>query len=201
MLPTPAISLSQPTAHHPLKVAVLAGRRPDATGQPVPRFPLVQVPAVKQELTHLLQTGEFTTLVCAAACGADLLGLEAAMGLGITAHIVLPFNPDLFRRTSVTDRPGDWGPRYDLLIAHARNRHLITILHLPEDDPRTYKLGNDALIAKAQELSQPAGIQPTSIIVWDGASRGADDVTQHFRQACQRAGFQEQQLLTTTPTA
>lgn len=201
MLPTSAESLAQPNARHQLKVAVLAGRRPDAADQPVARFPLARVPVVKQELTRLFQAEAFTSLVCAAACGADLLALEAALELGITAHVVLPFDPDLFRSTSVVDRPGDWGPRYDRLIEHAQSQHLLTVLDLPEDDPSTYELGNDALIAKARELSQPAGASPTGIVVWDGAPRGADDVTQHFRQACQRAGFGERQLLTTAPAA
>lgn len=201
MPPFPAAPGSPPAARHQLKVAVLAGRRPDAADQPVARFPLTQVPAVKQELTRLFRAEEFTTLVCAAACGADLLALEAALELGLTAHVVLPFDTELFRRTSVVDRPGDWGPRYDRLIAHAKDRHLLTVKHLPEDDPRTYELGNDALIAKAQELSEPAGTPPTGIVVWDGAPRGADDVTQHFRQACQRAGFGERQLLTTALAA
>lgn len=196
MAPFPAVSLSQPAASDKSKVAVLAGRRPDAADQSVPRFPLAQAPTVKQELINLFQAGDFTTLVCAAACGADLLALETATEMGLTAYVVLPFDTDIFRRTSVVDRPGDWGARYDLLIEQARSRHLLTVLHLLEDDPCAYEQGNDALIAKARELSQPAGNPPTCVVVWDGASRGADDVTQHFRQACQRAGFRERQIST-----
>jgi hypothetical protein len=199
MAPSPIVLSSQPIASIQSKIAVLAGRRPDAVGQPIPRFPLARVPAVQQELTRLFQAEEFTTLVCAAACGADLLALQVALELGLTAHVVLPFDPTLFRRTSVVDRPGNWGPSYDLLIAHAKRQHLLTVLHLPEGEQHTYEQGNDALIAKAQELSLPTGPSPTSVVVWDGASRGADDVTQHFRQACQRAGFREHQLLTKEP--
>ena len=58
-------------------------------------------------------------LVCSVACGADLVALEAAERLGRRRRIVLPFAAERFRMTSVTDRPGDWGPMFDRMIAAA----------------------------------------------------------------------------------
>jgi hypothetical protein len=183
------------------KVAVLAGRRPDALTAATERFPLTQVPFVKQHLYRLFQTERFTMLICAAACGADLLALEVAGELGISAHIVLPFAPELFRRTSVVDRPGNWGTRYDQVITHAKHRGQLTVLHLPVGDPQTYLLTNQALIAQTSTLGRwPSGsTPPCGVLVWDGVARGPGDVTQHFRKACRQAGFREIQV-STLPT-
>ena len=42
--------------------------------------------------------------------------------LGMPFRIVLPFDKKTFRETSVVDRPGDWGPRYDRICAAAYDR-------------------------------------------------------------------------------
>src|SRR5438552_4042532 len=93
-------------------IVALAGRRIDAEGAPA-RFPLDQAPRVRERLDALLLELRPAALVCSAACGADLLALEAAAALNIPARIVLPFEPGRFRTSSVVDRPGDWGPRFD----------------------------------------------------------------------------------------
>jgi hypothetical protein len=77
------------------------------------------VPAVRQRLVDMLAAERAAVLVCSAACGADLVALEAAERLGLRRRIVLPFAAERFRTTSVTDRPGDWGPLFDRMIAAA----------------------------------------------------------------------------------
>ena len=49
-----------------------------------------------------------SVLVCSAACGADLIALQAAGRVSLRRRIVLPFEPSRFRDSSVVDRPGDW---------------------------------------------------------------------------------------------
>src|SRR3954453_19171963 len=100
-------------------VIALAGRRGDAAGTDPPRFPPEAVPAVRQRLADLLTKERAVALVCSAACGADLVALEEAERLGLRRRIVLPFPPERFRKTSVNDRPGDWGPVFDRLVAAA----------------------------------------------------------------------------------
>src|SRR5258708_23324677 len=98
-------------------IVTLAGRRIDPLNAPVARFPVENSAEVREQLVHLLQEQGATALVCSAACGADLLGLEAAGTLGLRRRVVLSFAPERFRATSVTDRPGEWGPLYDRIIA------------------------------------------------------------------------------------
>ena len=100
-------------------VMALAGRRIDAPETDPPRFPLKNVPMVRERLAALLAAEHAEALVCSAACGADLIALEEAERLGLRRRIVLPFPAKRFRETSVTDRPGEWGPLFDRLIASA----------------------------------------------------------------------------------
>ena len=78
------------------------------------------VPLVRRRIVDLLAEEHTEALVCSAACGADLIALEEAERLGLRRRIVLPFSPRQFRETSVTDRPGDWGPFFDRLVEAAK---------------------------------------------------------------------------------
>jgi hypothetical protein len=111
--------MMEPSQPAPAVVAV-AGRRIDPTGSMPPRFPLENVPLVRQRLAEVLAAEHTSALVCSAACGTDLIALEEAERLGLRRRIVLPFSPERFRATSVVDRPGNWGPVFDRLVAGAR---------------------------------------------------------------------------------
>src|SRR5690242_3473732 len=98
----------------------LAGRRIDPPDGELPRFPLATVPLVLDRLRALFVERGADTLVCSAACGADLVALDVSGALGMRRRVVLPFDAAKFRETSVTDRPGDWGPLYDRIVEAAR---------------------------------------------------------------------------------
>ena len=102
-------------------VIAFAGRRidPEPSGQP--RFPFRRADAVRGAIAKRLGSAGARALVCSAACGADLLALDAAGELGIRARIVLPFRADRFRETSVLDRPNRefWGSLFDRVTAAA----------------------------------------------------------------------------------
>jgi hypothetical protein len=180
-------------------VVALAGRRIDAEDADVARFPLDQAEQVKQRLHTLLRDLRPDALVCSAACGADLLALEAAAALDIPATIVLPFEPAVFRASSVVDRHGDWGPRFDAVIdrAPAERIHVLELDDGAEDD--AYAAATEAILDHAQKLAtQAAGeeAQLIAVTVWDGVSRGDGDLTDYFRQHAARRGFEEQEIRT-----
>ncbi|HEY7022514.1 MAG TPA: hypothetical protein VH349_15460 [Ktedonobacterales bacterium] len=185
-------------------VLALAGRRIDADGAP-PRFPLKQAPSVKGRLTRLLRDLQPDALVCSAACGADLLALEAAMALNIPVTIVLPFAPEQFRETSVVDRPGDWGRRYDAVMKRATNGATAGCIHVIEppsgQDDDVYVAATDAILDDAQKLAGEVGgssdeTELVAVVVWEGASRGEGDLTEYFRQGALERGFTEKVILT-----
>jgi hypothetical protein len=183
-------------------ILALAGLRIDAEGAP-PRFPLDQAPRVKKQLTTLLRNLQPDVLICSAACGADLLALEAAAALNIPVTIVLPFAPERFRETSVVDRPGDWGRRYDAVMKRATNGAMVDRIHVVEPpagaDDDAYQEATDAILDDAQKLAAKAAGEKNevvAVVVWEGASRGEGDLTEYFRQGALKRGFTEKVILT-----
>lgn len=171
-------------------VVALAGRRPDAPDAEHPRFPASELPRVRRELAALLQP-DVQALVCSAACGADLLALEAAGAAGIEGHVVLPFDARTFRSTSVVDRPGDWGPLYDRLIGEAGRSGRVEVGTGNPDDPEVYFRANERIVQLAVELAGKDGARRprAAVVVWEGAPRGDDDATEDFRRRAEVAGF------------
>ncbi|HEV7266138.1 MAG TPA: hypothetical protein VGN83_14640 [Falsiroseomonas sp.] len=179
-------------------VIALAGRRVDAPGTNPPRFPLGSVPLVRQRLAEVLAVEGGKVLVCSAACGADLLALEEAERLGLRHRVVLPFAPERFRETSVVDRPGDWGPAFDRLVAAADTAGDLVVLECG-DGEAAYAAANEAIVREAQALAARAGDAPrrlVAVVVWEGAARDGSDATQGFRELAAEAGFEQRSVPT-----
>lgn len=162
-------------------VVCLAGRRIDPPDADPARFPASRAPAVGERIRLLLEERRATALVCSAACGADLLALEAGAALGMQLHVVLPFDRERFRATSVTDRPGDWGERYDRIIDLAQEAGTLTIVDSADGGESAYAAANALILDVAgREAGAPDAV---AVIVWDGSSRGESDLTAHFAAA------------------
>jgi hypothetical protein len=166
----------------------LAGRRIDAEGADTPRFPLSQVEAVRRRLHDLFVSQPIGTLVCSAACGADLVALEEAGKFGIRRRVVLPFAKERFRQTSVVDRPGNWGEVYDHVIADVETRgDLIVLPRMIGDEDDAYQAANEAIIQEAQTIAGSG--ERMAVIVWEGSARSKSDATDAFRKRAEEAGF------------
>jgi hypothetical protein len=175
-------------------ILALAGRRIDAPGAP-PRFPLERVTAVRERLRKVLIDSETTTLVWSAACGADLVGPEIARELGLRRRVVLPFAAEAFRETSVVDRPGDWGPLFDDLIAEARKvNDLLLMTGVPGEDA-AYLRANEAILDEALILGGDPG-RAAVALVWDGHPRGTSDATHAFGESARGRGLRVVEVLT-----
>ena len=176
-------------------VAALAGRRIDPPDAPVARFPLRRIDAVRESLGALMREQEVQALVCSGACGADLLALDAARRLGIRTRVVLPFGRERFRRTSVIDRPGDWGALFDEIVAAAEKNGDLVELAADGDDDQAYLLATDRIVSEARALAGNG--RALAVVVWEGAPRGAGDITEAFRRKTRAAGMDELEIRTT----
>ena len=174
-------------------VIALAGRRIDAADTP-PRFPAANAAAVKQQITEFLQAHQARSLVCAAACGADILALEAAGELGLHRRVMLPFDRATFRASSVIDRGADWGERYDRIVDEAVATGDLVEAALDPDDGQTWYTGNLDILNEAQALALRTDV--AALVVWNGESRGSDDVTGHFKDEAEKRGFGIAEILT-----
>ena len=170
-------------------IIALAGRRVDPPGAETPRFPPANVTTVQERIHRLLVEQQAQAVVCSAACGADLLALEAAGDLGIRRRIVLPYARDRFRATSVVDRPGDWGERFDRILDVVAASGDLVELGYAEGEDAAYLATNHAILEQAAILAELAQQAIGAAVVWDGASRGEDDVTAAFLQEAKRLGM------------
>jgi hypothetical protein len=189
-------------------VVALAGRRVDPPDADTPRFPSENVGLVRERLRSFLEERQAAVLVCSAACGADLVALEAAGTLGMRRRIILPFDPERFRETSVTDRPGDWGPLYERVIAAARRTGDLVVLEGAGAGGTAYLAANERILDQALHLAGvaadngAAALGPVApevalaVIVWEGQSRGDDDATAQFATSARRRGLAVEEVLT-----
>lgn len=177
--------MSEATPSAPRTVAVLGGRRIDAPDASEPRLPQAAEGPVRDAIRGLLAREDVDLLVTSAACGADLLGLQAAEELGVRVRIVLPFDVERFRQQSVTDRGGRWGSIYDDLVGRAAARGDLIVREHPE--------GVDAFAANNREVLREADAagagRGIAILVWDGEASGPEDATADLARRAEGAGF------------
>lgn len=193
-----------------IDVVAITGRRIDAPGSQIDRFPLESAPAVQTRIRDVLREIGAQAVVCSGACGADLLALSVAEELGIQAYVVLPFARERFRETSVVDRPGDWGPMFDQLIDHAQARGRLDVIEASGSNHDAYLDAVKRIVDEAVELTKHAldgqvavvAGSLTVVAVWDGEPRGPDDITAYFLAEAQQRGFAAREVLTMpeTPT-
>lgn len=174
-------------------VIALAGTRIDEPDSTQIRFPPENEALVRSRLRELFKEFQTNTLVCSAACGADLLALETAEELGIPTRIVLPFDAETFRKTSVADRPGNWGERFDRLYAASKKRGAVVILTEQAKRYQAYILANERILSEAESLGEGPVLV---VIVWDGLARGSDDMTAQFADAGRARGLEVVEVLT-----
>lgn len=177
-------------------VIAVAGRRIDGTDAKIPRFPLENVAIVERRLDELFEREAATALVGSAACGADLVALTVAGRRGMRRRVVLPFNRDRFRTTSVTDRPGNWGPVYDRVLADLDPTRDVVTLKGHGDGDEAYRAANESILREAAGLAREFNAEARAVLVWEGAPRGIDDMTVAFEVEARRHGWRVEQVTT-----
>jgi tetratricopeptide repeat protein len=173
-----------------LRVIALAGRRVDPPNSDARGFPLENLNLVKKGISELFRAVGVEAVVSSAACGADLLALAEAAALGLRRRVVIPFARERFRATSVVDRPGDWGPLYDSILDEVSSRNDLVVMQGEPGAPAAYAAANLAILDEASLLARSTGEPPCAALVWDGHSRGDDDLTRTFGDAARARGWQ-----------
>jgi tetratricopeptide (TPR) repeat protein len=109
------------SALHIPSVVVFTGHMIDRPGRERPRFPAKLETAVAKQIEKELGKLDAGFGFSGAACGGDILFLEAMMKRGHT-NIVLPFSVEEFVKTSVDIVPrGNWKKRFDHVLECAEN--------------------------------------------------------------------------------
>ena len=178
------MSTNQIPSQKPGPVIVAAGRRVDAADAATERFPQRNVPDVRAKLEDFLKQQTPSAIVSSGACGADLLVLQAVANDRVQRYVLLPSSPEEFRESSVTDRPGDWGPIYDEVLKSSQ----VEVLELPTGQEGYLEI-NRRLLDKAAALAAELGTSVSALVIWNQESRGDDDVTAHFLHEARQRSF------------
>ena len=166
-------------------VLAVTGHMIDQPGRFKPRFPAEDEAMVQKQIEAVLDRVAPVAVYGQAACGTDILCLEAQLERGGEIHIVLPFPPDEFRRTSVDIIPdADWGERFERVIEAAQSV-TATSDHYAEGSASTYHYANLILTGMAQLRAQVLQTSLSGLAVWDGKDAagpgGTGDVVSLWR--------------------
>lgn len=177
------------------RIVVVAGRRIDAPGTPE-RFPARNRDLVCARIADRLRVAGATAVVASAACGADLLALQAARALGLRLRVILPYEAARFRETSVVDRPGDFGPVFDE-VCRAAAPDLVVLPNAGEGDA-AYAAVNRALLDAAAALAGggAARAEVLALLVWEGERRSGGDLTAELGDGARARGWPVETVIT-----
>lgn len=131
------------------RIVVFTGHMVDAPGRAVPRLPETALDALAQKLATRLEALNAGIGYCSAACGADLLFIEAMLARGAEVHITLPFAREDFVATSVACAGPAWVERFEQALAQAASVSY---------GVRERYLGDESLYAYAGRLMQGAAL-------------------------------------------
>lgn len=124
----------------------------------------------------------------------QLLVLDVARSHHTERLVLLPSEPEEFRKTSVTVRPGDWDELYDQVLKTSK----VEVLKLPEGQ-EGYLETNLKLLDRGQELARKYSVSTGALVVWDEKSRGPDDVTEHFLEQAKLRKIPVEEISTLSP--
>ena len=154
------------------RVAVFTGHMIDSPDRSSPRFPAPLETEVYQAIRDRLKTLDACLGYASAACGADILFLEAILELGGEAHIVLPYEREQFIKESVDIIPGShWVKRFHRVLEQATETIVPSHQRL-EDGNVVYEYANRLLHGLAKMRAQQLETDLVPLAVWDGKAGG-----------------------------
>jgi class 3 adenylate cyclase/tetratricopeptide (TPR) repeat protein len=150
------------------KLVVFSGHMIDAPDRRVPRFPPEMEDAVKQLLEKQLEAMNAGIGFASAACGSDILFLEAMLARGAAIHIVLPWPADEFVKTSVDlDGKGTWNKRFESVLGRAASIRVLGQLYMP-GSVTGFEYCNLAVNGLARIFARSLDLEITPLVIWDG---------------------------------
>jgi tetratricopeptide repeat protein/adenylate/guanylate cyclase family protein len=152
-------------------VVAFAGHMIDAPGRDAPRFPAALTPAVQAALRAELARYHAPIVYTSAACGADLIFIEAALAIGAEVNVVLPFDRIDFVRTSVAVGGAGWAQRFDAALERA-TRVIFATEEGYLDDDVLFDYAAMLLEGLAALRAAQLEVSPTLLCVIDATTEG-----------------------------
>jgi hypothetical protein len=131
------------------RIVVFTGHMVDAPDRASPRFPARIEATLAAQIAQRLALLNAGFGYCSAACGADLLFIEAMLERGAEVHVTLPFAREDFIATSVAFGGRDWVERFERALLRATSVNY---------GVQERFLGDESLFAYASALIQGAAL-------------------------------------------
>ena len=153
---------------HVPSAIVFAGHMIDRPDRAAPRFPPDLEPAVAKALYETIDKLKPGFGFSAAACGSDILFLEAMLDRGAEVSIVLPYNEQEFVSDSVDFVPNsDWLTRFKRVMERAK-RVITASNQRLEVGGVSYEFANQLMLGLATIRARQLGAELIPLAVWDG---------------------------------
>lgn len=150
------------------RAVVFTGHMIDQPQRNNPRFPPHLEPQVYQAIRDRLCNLKAKIGYASAACGADILFLEAILELKGEIHIVLPYEPEEFLKNSVDIIPNsNWKQRFRNLLAKA-NEVIVCSQHNLENNPVLYEYANRVIHGLGKMRAEQLDTELLHLALWDG---------------------------------
>jgi hypothetical protein len=148
-------------------VIIFSGHMVDAPGREVPRFPAQYVEAVEEQIRLTLDSLDAQIGISSAACGSDLLFIEAMLARDADIQVVLPWRKEEFKQTSVLIGGQVWERRFDRALEEATS-----VTYLSQQGAPSGNLGyvycNNCMNGMALFRSDKLASDVRPMAVWDG---------------------------------
>ncbi|MGA7932747.1 MAG: TRAFs-binding domain-containing protein [Kovacikia sp.] len=150
------------------RVAVFCGHMVDHPARLHPRFPPHLEAKVSAAIGDRLRQLDIRLGYASAACGSDILFLEAIRELKGEMHIVLPYNREQFIQDSVAINPqGNWQERFERLMQQA-TEVIIASKQKLQQGAVVYEYSNRLLHGLARMRAEQLGTELVPLTVWNG---------------------------------
>ncbi len=147
-------------------VIVFSGHMIDEPGRARQRFPESITAQVREQLDQRLAELDAGFGYCSAACGGDILFIEAMLARGAEVHIVLPFSRGDFLQTSINFAGSEWIARFDRALAAATS-----VVYATEEaflgDTELFSFTADLLAGMAQLRARQLQVSATMLTLLD----------------------------------
>lgn len=177
------------------------GHMIDRPGRPSPRFPPSLARQVAQHIASELETAGATDGFASAACGGDILFLEAILARGGRVHVALPCAVEAFRKDCVDVIPGaDWAARFDRILESACTVEILGEQYA-SDNAMASECCSRIIVGLAQRCAIEKGEELLAIALWDGRPGDAVGGTHSIVQFCIHQGFKVRVMMDVSPSA
>jgi len=166
-------------------VMVFAGHMIDRPDRKMPRFPADAEPHIAEKIKNEIERIKPGFGFSSAACGSDILFLEAMLDYGAEISIVLPYKHEQFVADSVDIIPGsNWRARFDQVLRRAA-RVITASTERLEIGGVSYEFCNEMLLGLASIRRRQLDTDLIALVVWNGQTGdgpgGASSVVQQWK--------------------